>query len=195
MRHVMIDLETLGTRAGCSIISIGAVEFDPQAGTLGDEYYAVISRYSCNKRGLFEDADTIDWWSRQSPEAREALDLASDWRTSMTLPDALVKFNEYLFRLAPPRDLRLYGNGADFDNPILGGAYAAAGMDFPVTYGGRCHRTLKNLHELFGEDFRAPSYERSGTYHNALDDAKTQAQHLIAIVDKVRNTGAVSETA
>lgn len=184
----MIDLETLGTRAGCALLSIGAVEFDPVAGELGAEYYAVTSRYSCARRGLFEDSATLAWWGGQPEEAREVLRLASDPETSQTLPQALGGLNKYLFALAAPRDLRLYGNGADFDNPILAAAYAAAEMEFPVRFGGRCYRTLKSLDELFGSAFEAPRLERQGTYHNALDDAKTQALHLIQIVRMVRGS-------
>jgi DNA polymerase III epsilon subunit-like protein len=33
--HVMLDLETMGKRAGCAIVSIGAVEFDINTGEIG----------------------------------------------------------------------------------------------------------------------------------------------------------------
>lgn len=186
MKHIMVDLETLGTRAGCAVLAIGAVEFSPDTLVLGAEFYAVVSRYSCARRGLFEDSETLSWWDDQSEAAREVLRLASVPETSQTLPQALGAFNRFLFALGAPRDLRLYGNGADFDNPILTAAYAAAEMDYPVRFGGRCYRTLKSLDELFGSDFAAPAKERVGTYHNALDDAKTQAAHLLDIVKMVK---------
>jgi len=71
----------------------------------------------------------------------------------------------------------VWGNGADFDLPILAAAYKAAGGPPPwKPYNGRCYRTLKNL---------APSIklERQGTHHQALDDAVCQAKHLIKIVE------------
>jgi DNA polymerase III epsilon subunit-like protein len=40
MSDVMIDLETLGRRPGCAILSIGAVEFGPAG--LGRELYIVL---------------------------------------------------------------------------------------------------------------------------------------------------------
>ena len=39
MTHIMVDLETWGTAPGCDIRSIGAVVFDPVAGTLGATFY------------------------------------------------------------------------------------------------------------------------------------------------------------
>ena len=44
MEHCMVDLETLGKRAGCPILSIGAVFFDPVEKQLGEEFYVVVNR-------------------------------------------------------------------------------------------------------------------------------------------------------
>ena len=60
MQNVMIDLETLGRRAGCAILSIGAVAFDLKQG-LGEEMYVVVNRQSCNAAELHEDLSTLDW--------------------------------------------------------------------------------------------------------------------------------------
>jgi inhibitor of KinA sporulation pathway (predicted exonuclease) len=71
----------------------------------------------------------------------------------------------------------VWGNGADFDNPILAAAYRATGISQGwKPYNGRCYRTIKNL---------APQVRlvRTGTHHNALDDARAQAQHLLDIVE------------
>jgi len=73
MEHVMIDLETLGRRAGCSILSIGAVAFDPKTKELGAEFYVVVNRLSCFKLGLHEDPETVKWWEGQNAEAKKIL--------------------------------------------------------------------------------------------------------------------------
>ncbi|MDV7397059.1 3'-5' exoribonuclease, partial [Arthrospira platensis SPKY1] len=68
----------------------------------------------------------------------------------------------------------LWGNGADFDNPILKSCYAAIDADVPFKpWAGRCYRTVKNIPGM-------PKINRNhGTHHNALDDARNQALHLI----------------
>ncbi len=67
-------------------------------------------------------------------------------------------------------------NGADFDQPILICGYRAAGVKQGWTaYNGRCYRTIKNL-------FPEPKLVRQGDHHHALDDAKSQATHLIELV-------------
>jgi exodeoxyribonuclease VIII len=174
MRDIMIDLETMGTRAGCALVSIGAVAFGPKG--LGEEFYEVVNSASC--KGLFVDVDTAAWWSKQSQEAREVLRLASRKASSLPLPKALWKFRAYVRGVSV--DARVWGNGADFDLPILAAAYASIGEDAPwPPFNGRCYRTLKGL-------AREVKLERGGTHHNALDDAKTQALHLIKILKKLK---------
>lgn len=172
MKHVMVDLETLGTRAGCSILSIGAVFFDVEHG-LGSELYTVVRRDSCLDAGLTEDPDTLAWWRRQSPEAQEVLACAGNETVAYTLTNALEEFRQFI-KLST--SVKVWGNGADFDNPILVAAYHAVNARQAwAAFNGRCYRTIKNLYPA--QKLTA----RQGVHHNALDDAKSQATHLIEL--------------
>ena len=185
-KFVMVDLETLGTVPGCSILSIGAVEFDPIAGKMGKEFYVVVNRASCASHFLEEDNSTIEWWTKQGEEARKVLEHAASKKLSKELPKALEAFNTYLATVGTAKDVRVLGNGADFDNPILAVAYRMAKVKPGwASYNGRCYRTLKNLDEFFGATHAAHKIGRGGTYHNALDDAKSQAQHLIEVIQRI----------
>lgn len=193
-KFVMVDLETLGTVPGCSILSIGAVEVDLVKMRLGAEFYVVVGRQSCEAAYLREEPGTLKWWTDKSPEAKVVLDHASDPDMHKPLKDALLHFNSYLLSVTNYRDMRLLGNGADFDNPILRVAYDAAGVEFMNAkpgagfFGGRCYRTLKGLDELFGPRFAAPKLARQGAHHHALDDAKSQGEHLLSIVRAIRGS-------
>ena len=174
MKDIMVDLETLGTVPGCGVLSIGAVAFDPYSDSeeLGDKFYLVVDRRSCAKAGLKEDPDTLAWWHRQSPAAQQVLSDAQDPKVAKQLTVALGDFNKFL-----PSGARVWGNGADFDNPILACAYAAVGLKQGwAPYNGRCYRTLKGL-----PGARNVPFERVGTYHNALDDAVSQALHAVRV--------------
>jgi hypothetical protein len=165
----MVDLETLGTRAGCKIISIGAVEFCPVAGVSATRQFSSrINRYT-QPPCLWEDPDTVAWWGRQSAEARARL-----FGTDGPVPhmhDVLREFAEWL-----GRDVLVWGNGADFDNPILSAAYAALGWRQPWgNWNGRCYRTLKDLRPGI-------KLVRTGVHHDALDDAISQAEHAVRIL-------------
>jgi len=170
MRHVMVDLETLGTVPGCCILSIGACAFDPDTGEVSDDtFYTAIDTDSQAAHGMTQSPSTLAWWAKQSEEARRVFTDPD----RQELPQALVAFNAWLAKFP---NVLVYGNGADFDNPILAAAYDVAGVPQGwKPYNGRCYRTLKAL---------APSLKlvREGTHHNALGDAISQAKHLCAIV-------------
>jgi hypothetical protein len=192
----MLDLETLGTVPGAVILSVGAVVFDPLSGTLGDEFYTVVSKADAKENFMSVDADTVKWWNDQSEEARAVIRMA-EHPDAPTIAEVCQSLNYWMRALNVGSRIRLYGNGADFDNPLLRVMYACAKVEpYAKGYGGRCYRTLKNLDELMGADFAFHKLERTGTHHNALDDAKSQATHLMANLARIRgvlNTGARTE--
>lgn len=82
--------------------------------------------------------------------------------------------------------VRIWGNGADFDNVILASVYKRIGMEQPWLYrNNRCYRTLKALHPEI-------PIERVGTHHNAVDDAESQARHLLAIMRSINQQKAAA---
>lgn len=191
MNHFMLDLETLGTSPGCVILSIGLIAFDPQADNVAhvfcdNGYQTVISQESCADAMLHRDADTVAWWDKQSSAARDVIAASLDPLRSVSLTEGLGGMVEYVAENVSPRNARIWGNGADFDNPILNVAARMAGVKLPWQWGGRCYRTIKNLTELLGPEHSAPPVTRLGTYHNALDDARTQALHMWDIVHTLR---------
>ena len=79
-------------------------------------------------------------------------------------------------------DTAVWGNGATFDNVIIRSAFKAVGLPVPWSFrNDKCYRTVANL--LPKE--RQPALERSGTAHNALDDAITQAVHLQKVYKEI----------
>ena len=160
------------------MLSIGAVAFDNTK--LGEEFYIVVNSESCIAAGLKVEQGTLNWWEGQSEAARTVLAMARHDDTSDSLHNSLVLFNQYLQKFGP--DVRVWGNGADFDNAILYAAYAAVGLrPYWKFYSSRCHRTLKAL-------FPSVLIKRDGgTHHNALDDAKAQAAQAIQCLHMLHN--------
>jgi hypothetical protein len=177
-KRVMLDLETLDTSSTAMIISLGAVEFSVEGGKLGEEFYKVFDlneKHGQTTHGRTLNPGTVKWWLGQSDSARHPFTSTTHpvWKTM----DILVSFREYLLGISPEEPLELWGNGADFDNVILGSLYEAYGQRAPWSYGmNRCFRTLKNLGIKLGP---GEGTERFGVHHNALDDAKHQAYYAI----------------
>lgn len=164
----MIDLETMGNTPDSAIISLGAVFFDRKEQKLGEEFYRIIDLESSVAAGLRMTPSTVMWWMKQGDAARSQFNSLE----SVSLPAALQFFAEWFEKNG---GLYVWGNGADFDNVILTNAYKACHLKQPwPVYNNRCYRTVKNM-------FRDVKLQRVGTYHSALDDAKSQALHYIAI--------------
>lgn len=170
-KDIMLDLETLGTSPGCVILSIGASSF---CGTY--TFYEKISIESSKLSGLVEEPDTMRWWAKQSVEARN-----ESFSGTSPLMGVLGRFSDFYSSIPtkPNEKKFIWGNGADFDLPILAAAYKAANMERPwEPFNGRCYRTLKNLYY----EVKAPVFE--GTKHTALADAQHQARHALMILRK-----------
>lgn len=171
----MFDIETLGRTPGSVILSIGAVEVDLEEGTLGAEFHANIDIADSILKGLSIEAETVQWWQGQSEEAKLR---AFNPSTSHFLTGALDSFSEFY---DPIQKRELYCCGPQFDVSILETAYRAAGVSVPWEfYVVRDYRTLR---EWFPEVSSPPTT----VAHDALEDAKWQAQHLISIFQQHRN--------
>ena len=164
-KDVMIDLETMGNRSNATIIAIGAVEFFPESQELGEEFYRVVDLQSCLDVGMEIDASTVIWWMGQNDTARAQFQRKGD-----ILPSVLLSLTELI-----NIETRVWGNGAAFDNVILANAYHCCGIEPPWRFwNDRCYRTIKALSPVL--------MKRQGAHHNALDDARDQAVHLMEIL-------------
>ena len=164
MKNVMLDLETMGTTSGSAIISIGAVEFDNNG--IGREFYEKINLADAVNEGLTLDANTVLWWMRQSDEARKEFESGTKG-----LRAVLSMFAAWL-----DREALLWGNGSDFDNVLLTAAYNVCKINRPWNFRNNCcYRTIRKLYpDVVAKD-------TGGVKHNALEDARYQALHLIEI--------------
>lgn len=174
---VMVDLETLGTRADSVIMSIGAVRFDPYTDEIDDRaFYASISIESNLDAGRHVDEKTLIWWLGQSPEAQQVFH-----EGKMALESALTSFADW-FHNGSNAKQPIWSNGADFDIPMLSHAFGSLKLDTPwLFWNSRCYRTMKN----FRSAVRVATPTRTG-HHNALADADYQARHLQAIYKEIK---------
>lgn len=170
----MIDLETMGTRPTSAIVSVGVTYFDEFS--IHDKFYTAITLTSCLEAGLTTDQSTVDWWSKQSAEAKQA------WQNDQAVPLATgLKAMQSWMLIHASNNGKLicpWGNGADFDLVLLKSAFNALEAEPPwMYYNHHCYRTVKNLMPVV-------DFARKGTHHHALDDAVTQTEHLQRILAK-----------
>ena len=209
MKHIMLDLETFGTGSYSMIVSLGAVHFDPKLMKIKNEFYVTIDPIASGKAGFPVDMSTICWWL--DPARRPAWDDYlrsvhfepdaalmgfSQWIDSLfdlnqdpTAHDDIKVGDRQTFE--PRKHVYMWGNGAGFDNVLLANAYQRMNIPQPWDHwNDRCFRTMKSLvgrtpdGETGISTLRAaslkPAYE--GNQHNALIDARQQANWLMNIV-------------
>lgn len=165
---IMLDLETMGNDSKSAIIAIGAVAFNDN--NVVDKFYTQINLTSSMRNGGFVDGSTVMWWLKQSDEARAAF---ADNDNAPHLQSALLEFGNWYNKV---NGGEVWGNGAMFDNSILSSAYKNCGFEQPwKLWDDMCYRTVKNMNKHI-------KLNRVGTYHNAVDDAESQALHLIEIL-------------
>lgn len=172
MTHIMLDIETLGTRPGFVVLSAAFVRFSDYASTsvnLNVEDQIAI--------GLERDPDTIAWWAQQSQEAR-----AAAFGPAAPLLPVLEHLAAWLAWAGP--DAFIWCHGASFDAPMLQEVYRRAGLPIPWSF--RNVRDTRTLYDLAGVNLA--DYP-TGTAHNALDDAIAQtkaANEALRILAQVR---------
>lgn len=173
MKHLMLDLETLGTTPDSAIVAIGAVIFDPFTKTFGPEFYQAVDLTSSSEFGRV-DPETIKWWMKQTNEAKSVF---TD-KNACSLEDALQSFSLFITSHGG-NDVRIWGNGSGFDNVILAHAYRACKLALPWDF--RFDRDVRTIVELGIETIGInPKTNQTarGVAHNALDDAKFQAKYV-----------------
>lgn len=135
----------------------------------------VFNKKPITKYFLTRENETVQWWSEQSPEAQAAFNNPVD------LKQALLHFTSWIVNLQPNApitdadiDIRLWANDPHFDVSILATAFDAVGLPIPWHYRApRSFRTIVELSGMTREDMRQFD---TGTTHNALDDAISQAK-------------------
>lgn len=138
MKHVMIDLETLGTSADSVWLSIAAIQFDPHTGETGQRFSANVDLASAQKAGRTISPSTLKWWLEQRPEI-----LAKMLKDGDFLLGVLGRFKTWMQEnnLIYP-----WGNSAAFDLGILVNTFEKADVFIPwAFYNERCYRTVVSL--------------------------------------------------
>ena len=189
MKHVMIDIETLGRNAGCVVLSIAAVEFNPlvpleqlvkENNTLNRDCVIVdsmsynISVLSQLLDGAEIETATLDWWRKQGKEAQDAL---LHWQSG-DMKTVLKNLRDFLMRgIDDVKDLTIWSQGTDFDISILRSLYYKYYGSDSEPWSHTNIRDSRTLIFALGAVFGAkdpytlvPSIP-SLTNHNAVDDA------------------------
>jgi DNA polymerase III epsilon subunit-like protein len=161
---VMIDLETLDILPTATILTIGAVKFDP----FGDDvknpecvkFYTRVDVDSCDRLGATVSSSTLEWWAGQDQAAQ---DEAFDPRDRVDVVQALEQLYKFCWGAK-----RVWSHGAGFDVIILENYFRKIGKAIPWQFWEV--RDTRTLFDIGINPNRPPVLK-----HHALEDAWNQA--------------------
>ena len=159
---IMIDLETLGTKPNSAILSIGAVAFDEKK--IHKSFYYNVDLVSSLKHGYEIDPDTVYWWLKQDKAAGEVLD-----KDKLSIVSAVRFLSDFILDIEPSE---VWANSPSFDLVMLKNAWDKHEIKHPYPF--YIERDFRTFLSFTGAKRVYPIIA-----HNALDDAKAQAQTLI----------------
>lgn len=176
--NVMIDIETLSTHKNAAIIEIGAVEFNKFTGETGETFNIIIEPSEWCRNDRHVDGETIQWWFRQTQEARNRfVNMPKDVYTT-DLNDALWKLKYFIMdcnSVDEDKNVVVWGNGSSFDIAILENAYNYFHMEIPWKFWSvNDVRTIVDLNPSVKENCKFDK----GIKHNAVSDCLYQVKYL-----------------
>lgn len=174
---IMIDLETLNTTPDSTILTIGAVKFDPFGSEIKepkmDSFYVKVDLDSCDRIGLTTNDDTIAWWANQSKEAQEA---AFDPDGRISIEDAFAQLYKFCWGAK-----RVWANGSCFDIIICEHVFRKIGRAIPWSFWEV--RDVRTAFDLGINPQRPPVKA-----HHALEDAWNQAVGIQNVYNTLRTS-------
>ena len=160
----MIDLETLDVLPSASILTIGAVKFDPFGDDVNEpsceKFYVKVDLDSCDRLGLTVSQDTLGWWAQQSQQAQDEA-FSTDGRIDIS--DAINQLYKFCWGAK-----RVWSHGAGFDVIILEHVFRKVERAVPWKFWEV--RDTRTLFDLGINPNRPPVLK-----HHALEDAWNQA--------------------
>lgn len=171
VKRYMIDLETLGLKHDAVILSIGAVEFDSDGPILGRELYIELD--TDIQPAHVVDMSTLKWWIHQT-----TLGNPIPIHGKIKPRQACYMLIDFFGKLE--KDAEIWANGINFDMPKLD--YLMEIQDMYVPWKYNQVRDLRTLSKIFPH-IPAPINQHK---HNALSDAKCQAQYTADILYHIK---------
>jgi len=174
---IMIDLETLDVLPTATILTIGAVKFDPFGEDVTEpkceKFYVRVDVDSCDRIGATVSQSTLDWWASQEQAAQ---DEAFDPNNRISIEDAMTQLYKFCWGAK-----RVWSHGAGFDVIILEWYFRKIEKAIPWSFW-----EVRDTRTLF--DIGINPNRATVTAHNALADAVDQAQGVQKIYRTLRSS-------
>lgn len=165
--NIMVDLETTAKTENAGILSWAMISFAVNGEEIPDfTFERTVTLRSCFFAGMKIEADTQEWWDKQSPQAKHHI-LAGEADSIRTVTkDAYTQ----LEALAESHDIYLWSRGIDFDLPKIKWCFEHLlekdEKDFPFKFSHKMD--VRTVLKFMGID--QSQFEFQGVQHRSVDD-------------------------
>lgn len=174
--HGMIDLETLDVIPSATVLTLGAVKFNPFTDDEPhSELYLKILIDDQDRLGRTVSDGTVKWWGEQDPAVMEE---AFDQTNAVTVEEALRQINKWAVGVD-----EIWGQGYGFDITMLEDMYRSIGKPIPWQFW-----QISDARTITKRMPKDPRKDMQTNLHNALADAYFQAKS-VQIIFKHFNFG------
>ena len=174
--HATIDIETLGTKPDTTVLTIGAVKFNPF--TKEEPYADLYLKVDADQQieaGRSIDEDTLTWWTKQPQEIQDEAFLSTE---RVSVEDTLAQLNKYLVGVD-----KIWCQGPVFDICILENLYRQYDKHFNWVFWN-----IRDSRTLFGLMPEDPRKKYKFAAHNALEDCRIQSKCIQEVYSELQLT-------
>jgi hypothetical protein len=164
MSNFMMDIETLGVKPGCQILTIAVARFDKN--NIYERFYKRV--VYPNQYPLTIDNSTLKWWQTQSQAVR---DEAFNAQPREELKDILIELNRFLEKNTKSK-IHMWSHGKEFDIPIIEYAYSL--FNLPILWKFWDTRDTRTLYDFCKIDLKTINVPENFEAHNAMGDVLRQ---------------------
>ncbi len=182
MKHVMLDIETMGTSADAAILTVGLAHFDINTGEIIKRTEFRNPQASQEAIGRRIDPGTVKWWSGQSPEARARLTEPPLYEPV----EMMTRVHQWLSQVCRSQwDLAIWAKGPNFDMMLCRHLCAQINVKWKGHFSREyCVRTMLAIAKAKGwHDILEMENELA---HGAEADAVYQAQQVAAVWGRIK---------
>lgn len=177
---IMIDLETLDVLPSATILTIGAVKFDPFGADVEEpameKFYVKVDIDSCDRLGCTVSPATVEWWANQEQAAQDEA-FSPEGRIDIT--DAMNQLYKFCWGAK-----RVWSHGAGFDVIICEHLFRKMGKAIPWQFWEV--RDTRTLFDIGINPNRPPVLK-----HHALEDAWNQAVGVQNVYKRLRSASGI----
>lgn len=190
---LMLDLETLDTKPGATVLAIGAVLFDRDTcWSCGQGmFYMEVNIASQLPFHTTVSADTMDWWQKTDPEwIEEVMGDKYQAENTKSIGEVLDAFDAWMQFHYEREGFELgavWCQGQDFDFPILAELYRRVRegkTNNTPPWPFWAQRDTRTVYDVAGYD--PGTMTRTGKKHNALADCHHQIKCLWMALNNFR---------